>query len=273
MPFALWVSTESVVAGVWSCDGRNVPAPAVEPEWVMLLPRAGSLLERVGPRGAAVPPATALIIDAGESLALRSTAGSRVQATVVSLPDGTGHPRAPGGFHALSPRALLAHHRLQRAERDGTHPFAREELALELAAAIGGSRVPDGVRLTPALHDAARAALGLVMTSGTPPSLTVLARATGVAPWPLSRAMRALLGVPLREYLVRRRLANALEQMAASPRRPISEIAHATGFASHAHFTDVVRARFGVPPRALAGDRILRDARILRRSASHSPRS
>jgi AraC-like DNA-binding protein len=273
MPLTPWISTESVVAGVWSCDGRTVPAPAVEPALVMLVPRAGSLLERVGPRSTAVLPATALIIDAGETLTLRSTAGSRVQATVVSLPDGSGHPRAPCGLQALSPRALLAHHRIQRAERDGTPPFAREELALELAAAIGGTAVPDGVRLTPALQAAARAALALVMTSGTPPSLTVLARATGVAPWPLSRAMRALLGVPLREYLVRRRLADALEQMAASPRRPISEIAHAAGFASHAHFTDVVRARFGVPPRALAGDRIPPDARVLRPSAAHFPRS
>ena len=56
------------------------------------------------------------------------------------------------------------------------------------------------------------------------------------------------------------RLIRALQAIAEG--HNLTTAAHAAGFASHAHFTDAVRARFGVPPRVLLahglGQRALR---------------
>jgi AraC-like DNA-binding protein len=250
MPVTPSVSSDAVFAGVWSCDGRHVPAPSIEPAWIVLVPRVGSLVERTGDRRSSVPPATALVVDAGESLALRSIRGTEVQATVVVPADAAALPFGGSGIRAMAPAALLAHHRLQRAEQEGAPPLVIEELALELVAFV--MEPPrHAMRLSSTLRDAAHAALTIVAASDVPPSLAALAGMTGVTPWPLSRAIRAVLGIPLREYVVRRRLAAALDQLARAPNRFIGEVAHAAGFASHAHFTDAVRARFGIPPRTL----------------------
>lgn len=197
-----------------------------------------------------VPPATVLVVEAGEALALRSVRGTAVQATVVTPVEAAGQPRGDIGIRAMEPAGLLAHHHLQRAARQGAPSLTLEELALELAAAVEQLSFRT-TRLSPSQRDAAHAALSMVAAAEATPSLAALARATGVAPWPLSRAIRAVLGIPLREYVLRRRIAMALEHMVRMPSRTIGEVAHAAGFASHAHFTDAVRARFGVPPRAL----------------------
>lgn len=253
MPIARFLDTDATSAGLWSCDGRGVPADCIEREWVLIIPRCGSVIERVGRRDPPLAAGLALVVGAGEFLVMRSPTHVRVHATIVSVRGDAGAPRARAGVGALTPGALLAHHRLLR---DGPHrrdPLALEEVALELAAsAHQGSTSP---RLTAPLREAALEAIALVAAQPSPPSLGTLARQVGVAPWPLSRAIRALLGVPLREYLVRRRIDRALEQLAVSPRMTISEAAHAAGFASHAHFTDVVRARFGSGPRELLGRR------------------
>lgn len=250
MPVTPSVSSDAVFAGVWSCDGRHAPAPSIEPSWVVLVPRVGSLLERTGDRRIPVPPATALVVDAGESLALRSIRGTTVQATVVVPADAAALPLTGSGIRAMAPAALLAHYRLERAERESAPPIVIEELALELAASVA-EPPRHAAPLSSTLRDAAHTALAIVAASDVSPSLAALAGMTGVAPWPLSRAIRAVLGVPLREYVVRRRVAAALDLLARTPSRCIGEVAHAAGFASHAHFTDAVRARFGIPPRAL----------------------
>lgn len=253
MPITPVLDTATVSAGLWSCDGRGVPANCIEPEWVLITPRRGSVIERVGRREPPLAPGLALVVGAGEFLLLRSPDRARVHATMVSVPATAGVSRARAGLAALTPRALLAHHRLLR---DGLHrrdQLALEEAALELAASAHERSASP--RLTVALRDAAQDAIALVATQPTPLSLGALAQQVGVAPWPLSRAIRALLGVPLREYLMRRRIATAFEQLAMSPCATISEVAHAAGFASHAHFTDAVRTRFGIAPRALLGRR------------------
>lgn len=250
MPVTPLISTDAVFAGVWSCDGRHAPAPSIEPSRIVMIPRADSALERTGRVASMVPPATVLVVEAGEALALRSLRGTAVQATVVTPADAAGQPRGEIGIRAMDPAALLAHHRLQCAARHGAPSLSLEELALELAAAV--ERVSfRATRLSRSQRDAAHDALSMVAAAESTPSLATLARATGVAPWPLSRAIRTVLGIPLREYALRRRIALALEHMVRMPSRTIGEVAHAAGFASHAHFTDAVRARFGVPPRAL----------------------
>ncbi|GMV09111.1 MAG: hypothetical protein AMXMBFR55_08450 [Gemmatimonadota bacterium] len=252
MPVTPLISTESVFAGIWSCDGHHAPAPSIEPSRIVMIPRADSPLARTGRGSSTVPPAAALVVEAGEALALRSVRGTAVQATVVAPADAAGQPRGGIGIRAMEPAALLAHHQLQRAARFGAPSLTLEELALELAAVVGRESFPTP-RLPSSQRDAAHAALSMVAAAEATPSLAALARATGVAPWPLSRAIRAVLGIPLREYVLRRRIALALEYMVRTPSRTIGEAAHAAGFSSHAHFTDAVRARFGVPPRALLG--------------------
>lgn len=250
MPVTPLISTDSVFAGIWSCDGRHAPAPSIEPSRIVMIPRADSLLERTGRGRSMVPPATVLVVEAGEALALRSIRGTAVQATMVTPADAAGQPRGDIGIRAMDPAGLLAHHHLQHAARQGAPSLTLEELALELAAAVEPASFRT-TRLSASHRDAAHSALSLVAAAEPTPSLAALAGATGVAPWPLSRAIRAVLGIPLREYVLRRRIAMALEHMVRMPSRTIGEVAHAAGFSSHAHFTDAVRARFGVPPRAL----------------------
>ncbi|HEU4698380.1 MAG TPA: helix-turn-helix domain-containing protein [Gemmatimonadales bacterium] len=263
MPLTSWITTEALTAGAWRCDGRHAE-PAAEAGTLLLLPRGGTVVRRTDGRRATVLPATALVTRPGEPLALagaesgtgagRSAPGPARATIVVLGAAGVPAPRA-SRVRALSPAALLAHYRLQRAEHAGwCDALAREELTLELAAAIvhDAPAPPPG---STALRLAALDALAAVADApdGAPPSLGALARTTGTTPWALSRALRRLLGVPLREYLLRRRLAVALDRLAADPARSLSAVAHDAGFASHAHFTDAVRARWGMPPRALIG--------------------
>ncbi|QRP47091.1 AraC family transcriptional regulator [Amycolatopsis sp. FDAARGOS 1241] len=48
-----------------------------------------------------------------------------------------------------------------------------------------------------------------------------------------------------------RRLRSAYERLTTDPAAPISRVAHACGFASHAHFTRAFREHYGVPPSAI----------------------
>lgn len=91
-------------------------------------------------------------------------------------------------------------------------------------------------------------------------TLDALAATEGVSPTTLARAFRRAFGAGPAAFVRECRLAWAVDAL-ADPDRPVSEIAHAAGFADHSHFTRAFRAHFGVPPRvwraeqALAGPR------------------
>jgi AraC family transcriptional regulator len=78
-------------------------------------------------------------------------------------------------------------------------------------------------------------------------SLTELAVESGYSRAHFLRMFRAATGKTPHQYLRDVRLERAREQL-QSGSAPISEIALATGFASHSHLTGLFRRRFGLTP-------------------------
>ena len=78
-------------------------------------------------------------------------------------------------------------------------------------------------------------------------ALDELARHVHTSPFHLARVFREEVGLPVHRYLVRTRLARALRAMQSSC-SDLTQIAHASGFASHSHFTSSFRSVFGMTP-------------------------
>lgn len=81
-------------------------------------------------------------------------------------------------------------------------------------------------------------------------TLDALAAAAAVSPYHLAHLFKARTGVSVYDYVLRARLAGALQQVVDSE-LDLSTIALDAGYASHSHFTAQFRARFGTTPLAL----------------------
>jgi len=81
-------------------------------------------------------------------------------------------------------------------------------------------------------------------------TLASLGKLVHVSPHHLAHVFRSEVGLPLHRYLVRARLAKALDAVldAASD---LASVAAEAGFASHSHFTERFRALFGCAPAEL----------------------
>jgi AraC family transcriptional regulator len=81
-------------------------------------------------------------------------------------------------------------------------------------------------------------------------TLATLGRAAAQSPFHLARAFRRQVGMSIYQYLLRARLASALDAVLDSSTE-LAGIAMETGFASHSHLTARFRTAFGVTPSAL----------------------
>jgi AraC-like DNA-binding protein len=95
-----------------------------------------------------------------------------------------------------------------------------------------------------------------------------VARAACASPDHLTRIFRRETGSTLHGYLVRLRLAVALDAVIETE-VDLTELAFDLGFASHSHLTYAFRRRYGVPPGAVR--RELAARRGDRRRVSHRP--
>jgi AraC-like DNA-binding protein len=77
--------------------------------------------------------------------------------------------------------------------------------------------------------------------------LDEVARAVHCSPFHLARQFRRITGTSISRYLVRLRLALAVDRL-ASGATDLAGIASDLGFASHSHFTARFRSVFGTPP-------------------------
>ena len=161
--------------------------------------------------------------------------------------------------HALvPPDALLGYHRLRRALRraaTGGAPvseLAAEEESLALLAAVladptGAAPRPCG-RAERAHRELAESVKELLAARpGDSHPLPALARRVGTSPFHLARVFRGCTGLPIHQYLLRLRLALALERLGERG-ASIGALAVDLGFASHSHFTAAFRRTFGVTP-------------------------
>jgi AraC-like DNA-binding protein len=209
--------------------------------------------------------------DHGRALVIRPDVLANIVAS--REPGAEDRPDAPFAVSTLPcPMALLwkAHVllRLLVAGRQVDDPLLFEETALQLAAQlIGQAHVARGASpraprdaAARKLRDAVEAARQRLSERYTQKlGLDDIAGELGLSPFQLTRAFKRQVGVPLHQYLLRLRLAEALSRV-ADGERDLTDLALALGFSSHSHFTQTFRRRFGVTPsvvRRIASGRIL----------------
>jgi AraC family transcriptional regulator len=149
-------------------------------------------------------------------------------------------------FHALGGLSMLA----QRAYgewllNDSASKVAIPALVMEMTASLIRESDQAEARCPPAwlsrvrdrLHD----------NYADTPSLKELAGIGGVHATHLARHFRRHYGLSIGEYLRKRRVDAAIE-MLAQPDQSLTQIALATGFAHHAHFTTTFKRFTGLTP-------------------------
>ena len=80
-----------------------------------------------------------------------------------------------------------------------------------------------------------------------PLTLDDVARVCGLSPGEFCRRFQSENGIGFKQYLLNVRMQRA-EELLAHTTKSIIDIAHATGFGSHSHFTRSFRERRGVTP-------------------------
>jgi AraC family transcriptional regulator len=160
----------------------------------------------------------------------------------------------------LSPAAMLDRELLRRQlVQAAPDALSVEELCVTLLSASVLAASKDGRR-----NDRARHAFTMArrrrqvetvkeLISLQPDSewtLGTLARHADTSPYHLARIFREEVGVPVHRYLIRTRIAKALEAMHTTG-KSLTDIALDAGFAHHSHFTSSFRSLFGMPPAQL----------------------
>lgn len=159
--------------------------------------------------------------------------------------------RAEGAEVLLDPESMLRRGLLRRRLEQGTlDPLGIEEECMALLAScmrVDGPRAAGRGGIEPV-----KEAIGVEPERAW--TLAELARIAGVSPWHLAHVFRGEVGIPVYAYVLRQRLARALDAVLETD-RDITTIALDAGFGSHSHFTLRFRTLFGVTPAALRRER------------------
>ena len=256
---------------------------------VLALPLAGVFAKHDGPRRHVLAtPGHALFIAAGQPyrlsfpgclgdrcLALRLTSEG-LERALPPAQAGEDFDASAMAPHAPLPGAvLLARSRLLARLRQGdADPLDVEEQGLGLLAACvsaarhrptrRGKAGPDSLRR---VRHVRRTQEAVWTQPARPWSLADLAAQACVSPGHLAHAFRAETGGTVYGYVVRSRLARALDAVLDSD-ADLTSIALDTGFSSHSHFTARFRAYFGVTPFGLRRIASGAQARELRRNVT-----
>lgn len=244
---------------------------------VLALPLAGVFAKHDGPRRYAIAtPSHALLISAGKPyrlsfpgcigdrcLALRFTSDALARVMPHAMA-GDGFDEARFAHHmVLPPAVMLARSELWRRVACGeADPLEAEERGIELLDAT--LHVARTQRAAPrhrraAACDASRRMRSVARTveaiSAEPQrkwTLGHLAALACLSPSHLAHVFRADMGISVYGFVLRCRLAGALDAVLDSD-AGLTTIALDAGFASHSHFTAKFRALFGRTPQQLRG--------------------
>ncbi|MCE9658757.1 MAG: AraC family transcriptional regulator [Burkholderiales bacterium] len=240
---------------------------------VLALPLAGLFAKHDGPRRQAIAtPSHALLISAGKPyrLSFPGCIGDRCLALRLGS-DALAHlapeAMAGGGFdearlagHALlPPELMLARSRLWRDLASGEVDALEAEergialLGATLRAARGQRGAPRRSRSAGPLGRTRRVARTVEAICAEPQRKWTLGELAGLAclsPGHLAHVFRAEMGTSVYDFVLRSRLAGALDVVLDTD-VGLTEIAIDAGFASHSHFTAKFRAFFGRTPQAL----------------------
>nr|WP_200904081.1 AraC family transcriptional regulator [Nocardiopsis sp. RV163] len=152
------------------------------------------------------------------------------------------------GIHAPEAARVLAtaHVAAENGDRLTASSLARQGLGM-LLRSHGRERAagPVGHAARPEVERARRILAGRLVD---PPTLEELAAGLGIGPFALSRAFRAVHGLPPHAYLNQLRVDRARTLLASG--RRAGEVAVEVGFADQPHLTRHFKRRLGVPPAA-----------------------
>jgi AraC-like DNA-binding protein len=219
----------------------------------VVVPRRGVF--RVHRRGGPVvaDAASVVVFGAGEEYRVSHPAQGGDVSTVLRFAPALLEEAAGGGGprHAtLRPRSRLAVSVLTAALASGrADPLEAEEAALLALAALADDL--GAGRPAPPPHPRVEEVRALLAARPAEPwRLEAVARAVHCSPFHLARQFRAATGETIGRYLLRLRLALALERL-ADGERALGRLAVELGFAHHSHFSARFRAAFGTTPDAV----------------------
>lgn len=151
-----------------------------------------------------------------------------------------------GGTGAIDVGAWLVERHLGAAT-------ARKALDILLAAEGRAADAPQPHRTSRPLRDPRlrRVALLVEQRLGNPPGVRQLAASVGLSARHLARLFVGETGLTPSAFIRDAQLAQA-RLLIATTRRPLSQIAHETGFVDAAHFSRAFRRRYGLPPSRIA---------------------
>ena len=255
----------------------------------LVFTRAGAALaRRVGATGCAFvsDPVQAVFLIAGTEYRMRHHVEAPHACTVFAfasavLPGepGLGRP-VTAKRRLIRPDVLLRYHHLRqgllgRLDSPGSTQRVEDE-ALALLDGTTRCREPGGDARpfrAPSHRDLAESAkMVLASSPGSPHRLSDVAESFGVSPSHLAHVFRAVVGIPMHQYLLQIRMGIALDRVGGGATN-LSELALDLGFVSHSHFTAAFRRYFGIAPRdvrralAVRPVRPVRPPRPLRRAA------
>ena len=238
---------------------------------VMVLPLAGVFARHDGPRSTIIAnPSHAMFIGRARSYRISYPGAIGDDCLTLAFPQAAiasllGDAMALEDFNAscldsltlLSPASLLGRSLLKRRLLHGqAGTLEIEELSLSLLADAVRAACRDDWRSQRA-HQRSTGARRRRQIETVKEAVSVypeqkwslsrLARLANTSPYHLARMFRAEVGAPLHQYLLRTRLARALEAV-LDANADLTRIAHDHGFASHSHFTASFRALFGFTP-------------------------
>lgn len=263
---------------------------------VLALPLAGVFAKHDGPRQEVIAtPQHALLIPAGQPyrlsfpgcigdrcLVLRATEEGFEQMLAPWLGGRRFEPAAFAMHLPLPPALVLARGQLWHGLGPGqADALEAEELSLHLLMSVlHAARKPQAAHKRPGQRRAAdpggrrmrhvRHAVALITAEPQARwTLAGLAQAASISESHLAHSFRAELGLSIYDYVLRSRLALALEAVLDGD-AGLTEIALEAGFASHSHFTARFRAQFGQTPLEVRRGLHRSAARRLRATAAQS---
>lgn len=213
---------------------------------VLVLPLAGLFAKHDGPRHHVIADSShAVIIEAGKPYQISYPGRIGDECLTIRFP-ATALPAARPGHALLPPSVMLARSLLRRVLAAGRwDPLEVEELALGLLLTVlGAARAHLGT--TRQKQQAERVKEAIAAHPEHRWTLGELGRLAGVSHWHLARIFRAQVGEPVYRYVLRARLAKALD--AVLDGADLSAIAFDSGFSSHSRFTARFRSLFGMTP-------------------------
>ena len=272
--------------GLWrigTVDVRNASsrpgAEQVQDEHILVFPIAGVFAKHVTPRQRVVGTSSdAVLISADQPYRLSYPAGIGDRCLTIRFSDEAAAELMPAAASRLAcPRAtvlmsaaMMVMRNLiwRRSQSDNWDDLELDELGgwlAEDALALIQAHTPDHQRP----FSSSRWRLEIIKEAvASDPAikwrLSDLGKVANVSPYHLSKIFRKTLGTTVYDYVLRARLALALELL-VDTELDLTAIAFEAGFSSHSHFSARFRAFFGLTPTAFRRAATSADIREMRR--------